>query len=348
MKLYSWCAAAFCLCAALAAGRLVSEELRPGEDIPTSRPASREDQLRSFLKREPRNTEARIELGLLQESSGRVDQARATLLEAARLDHQHAPAWTLANFYFRHPEGEQFWRWARETARLNYDDVKPLLRLASATEPDPQKVLARLGDSLAYPLLDVLIGREQFDRAQQLSRALLAKPSVKRDSLIDLTTRELAHGDASYAGELWTLLHENNDPLAVLPDGQGFRPRLANSEAVPAQWSPGEIRFPFEGEQSDAEPLLEQSVVVRRRASRYTLRARVEGAAPGLYFSLDGIELPATAPQLRITLPTASPARDPLRVAQLRFYYRRPPGSTALRGDVLLRDLKLLEEEPVP
>ncbi|MEI9811408.1 MAG: hypothetical protein WDO18_01465 [Acidobacteriota bacterium] len=107
----------------------------------------------------PRDTGISIRLGLELERAQRDPEAERVLLDAARLDHQHLPAWTLTNFYFRRQNTERFWFWARRTASLTYDDFRPLLRLTEHVDRDPLSVVARLGNrpELLRAYLDLLI-----------------------------------------------------------------------------------------------------------------------------------------------------------------------------------------------
>lgn len=124
----------------------------------------------------PLDTEVSIELGLELERAGRLMQAEETLLHAARYDRQLLPAWTLTNFYFRQERTEDFWRWAARSATLTYDDFRPILRLASAWEKDPRRVVGRLGDHppLLRAYVDLLIGQRRMSEARIVSQLLSA------------------------------------------------------------------------------------------------------------------------------------------------------------------------------
>jgi hypothetical protein len=95
----------------------------------------------------PRSSDSWIAEGLAAEEARDYAHAERALLEAARIDRQYLPAWTLANFYFRRNDPEHFWPWARHAARMAYDDRAPLVRLAHEFEPDPRRILDRLGDT---------------------------------------------------------------------------------------------------------------------------------------------------------------------------------------------------------
>jgi tetratricopeptide (TPR) repeat protein len=122
----------------------------------------------------PRDTAISLQLGLELESSGDLGQAEQILLEAARFDHQYQPAWTLANYYFRRNQTDQFWQWARRAAELSYDDGRPLLRLATSLDDDPSVVVDRLGRRpvLLRTYLDILIGQNRKDAAKQVASML--------------------------------------------------------------------------------------------------------------------------------------------------------------------------------
>jgi tetratricopeptide (TPR) repeat protein len=133
-------------------------------------------ELCAALRLNPRLASAWMYLGLDAEAEGHLPEAEADLLQAARIDRQYLPAWTLANFYFRRDDPAQFWVWAGRAALL-IDDPRPLLRLTDAFEASPQRVATRLGGRapLLRAYLDLLIGAERLDSAQEIARMLLAR-----------------------------------------------------------------------------------------------------------------------------------------------------------------------------
>ena len=123
-----------------------------------------------------RHTHSALQRALELERSGDFAHAEAILLEAAHFNRQYLPAWTLANFYFRRANHEQFWRWAARAAAINPYDFRPLLRLAEALEPEPTTVLSHLGDraELLRCYLDILIGEARMSEAQYVATRLRA------------------------------------------------------------------------------------------------------------------------------------------------------------------------------
>jgi tetratricopeptide (TPR) repeat protein len=132
------------------------------------------EELRAAVSLNPRLSSAWIQIGLDAETNGNLPEAETDLLRAARVDHLYAPAWTLANFYFRRGDEEKFWTWAERAAALTSDDYRPLLRLADALETSPSRVAARLGGGapLLRAYLDILINAHRLDSARQVAGLL--------------------------------------------------------------------------------------------------------------------------------------------------------------------------------
>src|SRR5258708_14865926 len=78
--------------------------------------ATRMDLARSSLEQaatlNPTNSDAYLQLGLLEEEVGRLEQAERALLHAATLNSGFGPRWTLTNFYFRTQKWPKFWAWS--------------------------------------------------------------------------------------------------------------------------------------------------------------------------------------------------------------------------------------------
>ena len=156
--------------------------------------------VRAAVDANPRLSLGWIRLGLHAESEGNLAEAEADLLQAARVDRQYLPAWTLSNFYFRRDDRANFWPWARRAAALTFDDYRPLLRLADALDASPREVIARLqGGTPLYPLvrayLDLLIGAGRLEAAQEVALVLDARHDPSdRLRLADLAARRKRAG----------------------------------------------------------------------------------------------------------------------------------------------------------
>jgi len=146
------------------------------EMVLRANPPTRETQLHRALDQNPRLSSAWITLGIEAERAGDAAGAERMLLEAARVDRQFLPAWTLANFYFRRGDDANFWPWAKRASGLTFDDYRPLLRLCDHLDPDASRVVGRLsgGPPVLRAYLDLLIEQHRADVAQEVARLLRA------------------------------------------------------------------------------------------------------------------------------------------------------------------------------
>lgn len=128
------------------------------------------------LELNPRNALLWIERGVNAEVSGDAAAAEASLLEAARWDHQYVPRWTLAAFYFRQRDPGKFRAWARQALEMAWGDALPLFQMAA-------QLGMSLGDIRAGmlpdrpPVLAAFIGecarRSDFDQVARTARRLI-------------------------------------------------------------------------------------------------------------------------------------------------------------------------------
>jgi hypothetical protein len=375
-KIVSLAGVLFFACAALAAIRLAVADTIARDDTPEAvrraialewpTPAAESEQAlaeldpahaRAALERavqtNPRSSAAWIALGLLEEASG-DPSAEQSLRQAAVMDHQYLPAWTLANFYFRRADQQQFWRWADRAASLSYDDFHPLLRLADQFEPDPRRMLAHFQNAprLRAPYLDFLIGENRLNAAQQVARAM-SKERANDPYLIGLADRQLRAGNRAAAIELWNIASGfppldpsagkilTNGDLARPPLNLGFDWRVGQAEGVAQSWKPSELIFAFSGSQPEACVLLEQTISLVPRHFRLRFDYMTgEWATTGVHWALDDSEGPAIEPSSEwregaFDLPRADGLRN------LRLFYRREPGTTRTEGRIEVRNLRL-------
>ncbi len=101
----------------------------------------------------PVSSAPRIRLGLAAETRGDYLNAEKWLLDAARVDRQFEPRWTLANFYFRRERPDQFWKWMRAALEVSYGDRCVAFDLCWRVTQSGDEILTR-----AIPdLRDVLV-----------------------------------------------------------------------------------------------------------------------------------------------------------------------------------------------
>ena len=144
-----------------------------------------------------------IALGLAAERTRDLAQAAQYFAEAEKVDRRYLPAWSSANFYFRHGDAGKFWHAAARASAMIYDDPRPLIDLADRMEPDPAMVLDRLH---ATPLierayLDFLIGKQRWNAAAAVASRMLARGDpADAGRLQDFRERRRAAGQGDAAG----------------------------------------------------------------------------------------------------------------------------------------------------
>jgi tetratricopeptide (TPR) repeat protein len=313
--------------------------------------------LRQALQANPRLTSARIGLGLLLEKRGDFGAAESILLEAAHYDRQYFPAWTLANYYFRHEKWNDFWQWSRIALPLDTGDRKPFLRLVSMAEPNESAVLDRLqgGVQIAYPYMDLLIDSGRLDAAQRVARVVLQSQQIQRTRLVDLSTRQLKAGNVAWALEIWNALNPPLDPergpvlpsIFETPDGEGFHIRQVSNPGIWVDWKPESAAFLFDGAEPDGCLLFELPIPAPQRKLHYRLHYEYKSSMAGARWSMAGRESPGLPIQpdwgpvdWTITVDTDT-RKDSLRLLALQLSYRRKPGTTPARGELDLRNLQL-------
>jgi tetratricopeptide (TPR) repeat protein len=326
-------------------------------------PGRAREALTAAVKANPRASAAWIELGLLAERSGDAAEAERDFNQSAQVDRQYQPAWTLANYFFRHGDADQFWPAAARAAALAYDDPRPLLDLCDRVEPDPARAVTRLGRSprLERSYLDLLISKNRLEAAAEFARSIPSHRSRQDDAhLTDLTERLIAAGNENAAIEIWNRLEKfaplqpgrgailTNGAFAAAPSGSGFNWRLVATDGIASRWSSAGLGFTFSGSEPDQSTLLEQWMPLEARRYRLTFEYRTDGMPQltGLRWMLlpgdaAGSESPTLAaiPEYQQRRWTFAPAHSGL--ARLRLVYRREPGTLRAEGFAQVRGVQL-------
>jgi len=307
----------------------------------------------------PRSSGAWIARGLVAERLRDFAGAAQALEQAARLDRQYLPAWTLANFYFRLGDRASFWEWARRAAALAYDDPAPLLTLADRVgrmdRLEPRRAIAHLGGSakLERAYLDLLIDEGRLDDAQSIARTILERCRAGRGSREDtsrlraFTTRLIAADRGAEALEIWNGIGARSDRASVnlinadrtdapAPSGEGFDWRLPSSDGVSSACRDSVLDFALDGREPDTAPLLDRVVAVPIASAGHRWRVRFEYSTglAGLRWAFDthaSVSLEPSAP-LETSLGwreaewSFTPARRgsaPVSLGRLVLFYRR-------------------------
>ncbi len=302
----------------------------------------------------PLSSEPRIRLGLAAETRGDFRMAETWLLEAARVDRQFEPRWTLANFYFRRERWDEFWKWMRAALEMSYGDRRLAFDLSWRVSEDANEVLRRAippqHEVLAAYLSYVMEQHREAVGPVALKLAALGKAAdvPLLESACDVL---IESGKVTEARELWTQLGHRQTALitdgdfAVEPGGHGFDWRLPHSPGVTDISLDGAHRILFSGRQPEACELLRQFVVLEA-GKRYSLHweARTRG-----FGSPTGIEWRAgmahgaveSADDWRVGGMdfTASAALMPIALD-----YQRPTGEVRAEGSIEIRHVSIVGE----
>ena len=106
--------------------------------------ANARELLSNSLRLNPYDAQANIELGLQYEADGDFAQAQKQLLQAYSIDHTYLPRWTLANYYYRRGNINEFWAWARSAAAMPAEDIGALLDLCWRAAPDASTITSAI------------------------------------------------------------------------------------------------------------------------------------------------------------------------------------------------------------
>jgi tetratricopeptide (TPR) repeat protein len=287
----------------------------------------------------PRSSAARIARGLEEERAGDFEGAARDLVSAAEVDHQYLPAWTLANFYFRRGDRQDFRKWVRRSAQLVPGDVEPLLVLCDRMEHENALAALPEGKRFERAYLDFLIRENRLDDAGRVAMPLGDDPEDVR-RLAAFTTRLIDAGRDSAAIAMWR--GPVNRDLRAAPSGVGFDWRMRPVDGVTADWSPGRLTFWLSGREPETCVVLEQPAPVE--AGRYRMQFEYATTIRGLRWTLDSAE----SAELGVSKDAQngwvegersfSAARPGL--AWLRLVYRRDAGMEKAQGKIEIRSVR--------
>lgn len=260
-----------------------------------------------FLKQaadsSPADAAIRIHLGLREELAGRMAEAEAQLLQAARLSRKYLPRWTLANFYFRQGRPEPFWHWTRQALEVSYGDRTPLFELAWRLRPDPGFLLEKVIPMQRAVRSDFswfLLDRGELEAASRLLADLAETEEVgERERLLAATDRLIEAGAEQAAAEVWNRLCRRgllpyrplepragfeitNGDFAVWTTGRGFDWKVAGADGVfvtPARAAAWRVHL--SGKQPERCEILRQMLVVGA-GERYRIECRYRAEFRGL------------------------------------------------------------------
>jgi tetratricopeptide (TPR) repeat protein len=297
----------------------------------------------------------RIKLGLAAEIRGDSSGAEKWLLDAARVDGQFEPQWTLANFYFRAGRTEEFWKWMRQALEISYGDRTPAFDLCwrvNAEETLRRAIPDRHEVAAAYLLY--VLARPQPMIADVARRLARYRDASDLPLLYSACDQMLKQGNRA-ALEIWLLTGQPapvgifNGDFAQAPLNDGFDWRLVESRGVThvnLDAPPGH-RIVLSGQEPESCPLLGQWLSLGG-GKRYRLQweSRTAGlkSPSGIAWALAGRRA-AVAPSADwLTGEMTFTAPDSFN--QLELLYERPVGESRAEGNIELRHVRVTEVAP--
>jgi tetratricopeptide (TPR) repeat protein len=302
----------------------------------------------------PLSSAPRIRLGLAAEARGDLSGAEKWLLDAASVDRQFEPRWTLANFYFRRERRSEFWKWIRAALDVSYGDRRLAFDLCWRMSQNAEEVLAQAiperREVLAAYLYYVTDQRRGAVGAAALKLAQLRdQPDVPElETACDLLIDD---GKFAEARELWqrmghpqTGLIANGD-FGTEPSGHGFDWRPSSAEGLSYVPLPGSYRILFSGRQPESTELLRQFVALQPDKT-YSLHwvARTQG-----FVSPSGVEW-----SVGMARAALEPAQDwhagimdfkaEAALMPITLVYHRPTGQARAEGSVEIRAVSLIQK----
>ncbi len=292
---------------------------------------------------DPFSSAPRIRLGLGAELRGDFDTAEKQLLVAARLDRQFEPRWTLANFYFRRGNAEEFWKWMYAALEVSYGDRRPAFDLCWRMNGEAAEILSRaiperrevIGAYLGY-----LLETHRVMAMSPVARKVAAGNDSRDIALLLAACDALIDAKrAAEASELWRAMGYSLPVTFAAPRvGAGFdwRPLpIQGGVHVNVDQPRPMHRITLSGQQPESCELLRRFENLRAGV-RYTLRweARTQGLASpsGVAWSIGGERVAVTSSEGGSAGELAFVA--PSDLTPLTLVYERPPGEVRAEGSV--------------
>jgi len=301
----------------------------------------------------PYSSAPRIKLGLAAEVLGRRASAERWLLDAAAVDRQFEPRWTLANFYFRGDAQDDFWKWIRLALEVSYGDRTPAFDLCWRLSADAEEILKRAipeRREVTAAYLVYLSQTKRLEAVTAVARRLAAYHDESDLPLLYGASDQLIEAGSRAALEVWKLTGQSapagvfNGDFAATPLNHGFDWRLMEWPGVTHVnlSAPAGHRIALNGQQPESCPLLRQVLSVaagRRYVLRWETRTVGIKSPSGLEWRVAG--------QHSALLPSEDWTAGEVTLvagdwfADLALVYQRPVGEPRAEGNVELRHVRM-------
>ncbi len=281
-----------------------------------------------------------LDRGLEAERRGDLAGAERDLLEAANLDHQYIPRWTLAGFSFRHNRREDFWKWTRAALDVGTRDLGALFDLCWYSTTDAGEIWTRAipdrkeiwNEYLAY-----LIAANRWDAGAGVALRLVERATSTDIPVLTAFTDQCPTPVA--AAQVWNELCRRglidlpalksgdylfNPDWRHKPSGRGLDWRMTPTRDIRETWLAGEIHLSFDGIEPDRAELLNQPLALPP-GQIYELRSDALPQNVRWQMEVDGNPV-----ALKFIMPVTG------HKAMLKLIYERMPGTPSATGSVVV------------
>jgi len=299
--------------------------------------------LMTSLRLDPYNAQADIELALQYEADGDLDRAEKLMLEAYNIDHTYLPRWSLANFYFRRDNMNQFWAWARSAADMPPENIGPLFQLCWHATEDPDQITSQLINDkpeLLRQYLGFLLYKDQINATTAVAPRLVrfGDPASATDrSLVFWALGRLVEvNNAPAANDLWHALVQhhwvvadntvpNNPEFAREPAGTSFDWSLPEYPGLHSFPGSSGLEAEFTGDEPEFAVVTEQFVTLAPGNYNFAFSYHSTDIAPGTGIKWQVIDAKSKA----LLAESADLSSDTLTQSNLAFTV--PQGASFVR-----------------
>ncbi len=322
----------------------------------------------------PFDFESWIQLGFASEFQLHdLAGAERCFLEAAAVNKMFLPKWTLTNYYFRHGNVAEFFRWASATLAITPYSPEPVFVQMWLMSQDAVKIAGAIPNRprILLPYAWFLSNSGQSGSLAPVVQRLVKAAGSKNpqawgrdDLLANIEDRLITGGDGRPALEIWANMVKAGWLSSDVPNAEhpitngdfgtsfyrhGFDWRPARVDGVTIQQFPSrdQLRLQFSGDEPERCLLLAEYLPLQAgRTYRFRWQAKVDlGNTPsGLRWHLKPIGSNDGADAISPDLTEAGASgwtvkAPPSGLAQLTLEYARPLGSLRAQGIVTLRSV---------
>ena len=266
----------------------------------------------------PFDFESWIQLGFAREFQlHETPAAEQCYLRAAAVNKMFLPRWTLTNYYFRHANEAEFFKWANATLAITPYSPEPVFVQLWLMSQESAKIAHAIPDRprILLPYAWFLSNTQQYASLASVVQRLMKAAGNRNprawgrdDLLANIEDRLLASHNGQLALDIWTSMVKagwlaESVPTAGHPLTNGdFRTLLyrhgfdwipANVDGTTAQQFPsnGQLRLQFSGNEPERCMLLEEYLPLqagRNYRINWQAQMRLADTPSGLHWHLKG------------------------------------------------------------